>query len=253
MKHNLQQECPAKRLQTKAARKWLRALELGAIDRVEMDVLLARWEIEDTHIEEVEKQILQRQRQNDVAAIIATVPGMQAHSSLAVASRIGNIENFLRPGSLANYWGLTPGCRNSGDATARLGSITKQGSAIVRFILGQVILHVLRRDRAMKAWYLRIKKRRGAKIAKVAAMRRPSRQRPCRRLRRRPRRSPRSSGRFSKAWQDKRMSTQRSHKNSPGRRNGRSPTGHSPVLTRLSLVGLLLSRARLCSTEQLPR
>ena len=38
--------------------------------------------------------------------------------------------------------------------------------------LGQAILHVLRRDRAMKAWYLRIKKRRGAKIAKVAAMRR---------------------------------------------------------------------------------
>jgi len=38
--------------------------------------------------------------------------------------------------------------------------------------LGQVILHVLRRDRAMKAWYQRIKKRRGAKIAKVAAMRR---------------------------------------------------------------------------------
>ena len=42
----------------------------------------------------------------------------------------------------------------------------------MRFILGQVILHVLRRDPAMKAWYLRIKKRRGAKIAKVAAIRR---------------------------------------------------------------------------------
>jgi hypothetical protein len=41
--------------------------------------------------------------------------------------------------SLANYWGLRPGCRNSRDATARLGSITKQGSAMVRFILGQAI------------------------------------------------------------------------------------------------------------------
>jgi len=43
---------------------------------------------------------------------------------------------------------------------------------MVRFILGQVILHVLRRDPLLKGWYLRIKKRRGAKIAKVAAMRR---------------------------------------------------------------------------------
>ncbi len=72
---------------------------------------------------------------------------LQAYSSLALASRIGSIERFPRPGSLASYWGLTPGCRNSGEATDRLGSITKQGSAMARFILGQLVLHVLRRTR----------------------------------------------------------------------------------------------------------
>jgi hypothetical protein len=35
---------------------------------------------------------------------------------------------------------------NSGEATDRLGSITKQGSAMARFILGQLVLHALRRD-----------------------------------------------------------------------------------------------------------
>jgi transposase len=89
-----------------------------------------------------------------------------------LAARIGAIERFPRPASLPNYWGLTPGCRNSGEATDRLGSITKQGSATARFILGQLVLHVLRRDAAMRAWYGRIKKRRGAKIARVAVMRR---------------------------------------------------------------------------------
>ena len=34
------------------------------------------------------------------------------------------------------------------------------------------MLHVLRRDPWMKAWYGRIKKRRGSKIARVAVMRR---------------------------------------------------------------------------------
>jgi hypothetical protein len=53
-----------------------------------------------------------------------------------------------------------------------LGSITKQGSAMARFILGQVILHVLRRDARMRTWYGRIKRRRGSKIARVAVMRR---------------------------------------------------------------------------------
>jgi hypothetical protein len=56
----------------------------------------------------------------------------------------------------------------------RLGSITKQGSAMARFILGQLVMHVLRRDPWMKAWYGRIKRRRGAKIARVAVMRRLS-------------------------------------------------------------------------------
>ncbi len=48
----------------------------------------------------------------------------------------------------------------------------KQGSKTARFILGQMVMHVLRRDAAMKAWYGGIKKRRGVKIARVAVMRR---------------------------------------------------------------------------------
>jgi hypothetical protein len=43
---------------------------------------------------------------------------------------------------------------------------------MVRFLLGQLVVHVLRRDARMRAWYKRIKKRRGAKIARVAVMRR---------------------------------------------------------------------------------
>ena len=109
---------------------------------------------------------------NATAAVLATIPGCAAYGSLALASRIGSIERFPRPASLANYWGLTPGCRNSGEATDRLGSITKQGSAMARFVLGHMVLHVLRRDGRMKAWYGRIKRRRGSKIARVAVMRR---------------------------------------------------------------------------------
>jgi hypothetical protein len=46
------------------------------------------------------------------------------------------------------------------------------GSRTVRFLLAQVILHLLRRDSTVRAWYLRIKRRRGSKIARVAVMRR---------------------------------------------------------------------------------
>ena len=171
-KHNLEQECPTKGIDTIKGKKWLDQLALPAIDRLEMDQLLAQWKLWDEQIEKVEAEIVKRQAQSKTAAVLATIPGCGAYSSLALASRIGSIERFPRPGSLANYWGLTPGCRNSGEATDRLGSITKQGSAMARFILGQLVLHVLRRDAWMKAWYGRIKRRRGSKIARVAVMRR---------------------------------------------------------------------------------
>jgi transposase len=172
LKHNLQHECPTKGIQTKRARQWLARLPLGVIDRMELNQLLAQWELWDKQVEELELKIAERFAENPSAAIVATVPGAGPYSSLALACRIGAIDRFPHAKSLPHYWGLTPGCRNSGDATRRLGSITKEGSGQARFILAQMVLHVLRRDPRMKEWYRRIKKRRGAKIARVAVMRR---------------------------------------------------------------------------------
>ena len=90
---------------------------------------VAQWKVWDEQIETLETEIKKRQAENATAAVVATIPGCAAYSSLALAARISAIERFPRPASLANYWGLTPGCRNSGEVTDRLGSITKQGSA----------------------------------------------------------------------------------------------------------------------------
>jgi transposase len=171
-KHNLEQECPTKGLDTVRGKKWLTEVALGAMDRIEMDLLLAQWKLWKEQIAALDAEISKRQAENKTAAVLATIPGSRAYSSLALATRIGEIKNFRSPGSLPNFWGITPGCRNSGEATDRLGSITKQGSAMARFILGQLVLHVLRRDASMRAWYSKIKKRRGSKIARVAVMRR---------------------------------------------------------------------------------
>jgi len=66
-----------------------------------MDQLLAQWEIWDAQIAKVDTKIQERQRKHNTAPILATLPGANAYSSLALASRIGAIENFPCPGSLA--------------------------------------------------------------------------------------------------------------------------------------------------------
>ena len=67
--------------------------------------------------------------------------------------------------------GLTPGCRNSGENDQRLGSITKAGSSMARWLLAQVAYQALRKDARLREWYKRVKRRRGSSIARVAVMR----------------------------------------------------------------------------------
>jgi len=170
---NFEQHCPTKGIQTVAARRWLEtAVKLPDLDRLEMDQLLARWKLLEEQQKQLDQRIRERSAAHEQVAVLKTVPGAKGYTALALASRIGDIDRFPTPRSLANYWGLTPSCKNSGESQRRLGSITKEGSTLARFLLGQLVLHVLRRDAGMRAWYQRIKKRRGSKIARVAVMRR---------------------------------------------------------------------------------
>jgi transposase len=171
-RHNLEQECPTKGIQTQRARKWLDRLALSAVERAELTHQLARQDLLQKQLKQLQVKIVQRYEVNRAALWISTMPGAAAYSSLGLACRIGDIRRFKHPRSLANYWGLTPGSRNSGEATQRLGSITKQGSALARFLLGQMVLHVLRKDPWVRMWFRGIKRRRGSKIARVAVMRR---------------------------------------------------------------------------------
>jgi transposase len=171
-KHNLEQSRPTKLFQTKKVRRWLAEMEVPAVDRMEIDLLLPQWQLLDEQLELAEAKIVARACEDEQVMLLETNPGIGHYSAVAIASRIGDINRFKHPDSLANFFGLTPGCRNSGEATQRLGSITKQGSRMVRFLLNQAVVKVLRFDGQMRAWFKRIKKRRGAKIARVAVMRR---------------------------------------------------------------------------------
>lgn len=177
-RYNLMWQYPTKSFQTQAGRAWLQELSLPEIDRFEVDLLLEEWTSIEEHIQQVDAKIVERASRSEPgelftpAQILMTAPGVSFYSGLGLASRIGPVERFPRPRSLANYFGLTPSSRNSGETKDRLGSITKEGSKFARFLLGQLVLHFLKKDPRMRAWYRRIKLRRGSKIARVAVIRR---------------------------------------------------------------------------------
>jgi transposase len=170
-RYNLQWEMPTKTFPTKTAVAWLKKLVLPEIDRLEMGHLLADLDYMQQRIEELEKMIVERCAASEDAVLLSSTPGVGRFTAIALACRVGRVQRFRRSHSLANYWGITPGCRNSGDNNKRLGSITKAGSSMARWLLAQVAHQALRRDVRMREWFKRIKRRRGSSIARVAVMR----------------------------------------------------------------------------------
>lgn len=105
-------------------------------------------------------------------AVIGDVAGLRGFQQFGFGLSRGRREPICRPAELGKLLGIDAQLSQLGEAHERLGSITKQGSAIARFVLGQIVLHVLRRDGKLRRWYKQLKNRRGSKIARVAVMRR---------------------------------------------------------------------------------
>ena len=170
-RHNLEHECPTKGLFTRQGWLWLSQVDLPPLDRIALDMEMERYLLCSKHLECVTRLIHQRAKKHPTVKLLRTLPKIGEYTALALWAHIGPIARFPHARSLANYFGLTPGCRNSGESD-RPGSITKAGHPIVRFLLGQAVVHALRCDPGLRSWYRKVKRRRGAKVARVAVMRR---------------------------------------------------------------------------------
>lgn len=80
-----------------------------------MNQLLRQWKLWEQQLAAVDTRIAQRFLSNRDAQLLATMPGVKMFIAVAIASRIAPIERFPHGRSLANFFGLTPGCRSSGD------------------------------------------------------------------------------------------------------------------------------------------
>jgi transposase len=172
-KHNMEQDAPSQtRYGTQKNRRWLEKIALPTADRIEMDIHLKLWEEYDKQILSVESTLTGFYKGCPAVYRLLSIPGISVIGAITLLSRIVDITRFKTPDSLANYFGLTPGCRNSGEAIQRLGSITKAGSRVARYVLNHAVLHAIRKCADMKKWHKKIKARRGTKTARVAVMRR---------------------------------------------------------------------------------
>ena len=120
------------------------------------------------------KQLLAVVKESAVCRLLMSHPGIGPVTSLAFAAVVDEPARFAKSSSVGAYLGLTSRRWQSGEVDWS-GRISKRGDGMVRSLLyeaANVLLSRVKRNCPLKAWGLRLKKRIGARKAKVAVARR---------------------------------------------------------------------------------
>lgn len=146
----------------------LRELEIKAVDDC-----LSMIKALDERIQEVSVELKQKASGNEKAKLLMTIPGVGYFSALAILAEISDISRFDNAEKLCSYAGLIPSIHQSG-AMRRYGRITKQGSGLLRWVLLECVWTHIQYNTWLTRFFYRIAKRKGKKVAVVAAARKPA-------------------------------------------------------------------------------
>jgi transposase len=122
-------------------------------------------------IEELTAVVDREARKRPEVLRLMTHPGVGSLTALAFVLVIGTPQRFQCGKQIGSYIGLIPE-EDSSAGHQRLGHITKQGSSLLRFLLGEAAQAAARCDADWRRRYMHLAVRRQRSIAKVAMARR---------------------------------------------------------------------------------
>ncbi len=152
-------------------RQWLEGLALPTDERETVAGCLRQVDFLDREVEALERGLARTALDSAEIKRLMSVPGVNLVSAATFVATVGDVARFKTPRKLVSYVGLDPRVRQSGEAPARHGRISKQGSAAARHMLCEAAWIVVRTPGPLRAFYQRLRARRGSQIALVATAR----------------------------------------------------------------------------------
>jgi transposase len=147
---------------------WLKSLQFqSSLDRLMLDNYLEHLESLQHQIKTVDQEILLKASEDEDVRLLLSLTGVSIYTALLLKSEIGDIKRFPNYKKLVSWAGLAPSMHQSG-SVEYYGSITKQGSKMIRWIMVESARVAVNHDPRLKSFYERIKYRRGDQKAIVA-------------------------------------------------------------------------------------
>lgn len=110
--------CPELDLYSKVGQAWLATVDLPAVARAQVTLVLANHALLTTQIQALDRHIKTTVRRDATARRLQTIPGIGPFGALLLQAEIGPITRFGSAQELAAYAGFVPSTRSSGDKTA---------------------------------------------------------------------------------------------------------------------------------------
>jgi transposase len=152
-------------------RRWLTELALPTEEREAVNSAMRQVEFLDSEIAAVERPIASEALESAEIRRLMTVPGVNVIAAATFMAAIGDVRRFQSPRKLVGYLGLDPRVSQSGSGPATHGRISKQGSVSARHALVEASWSTVRQPGPIRAFYERIRARRGHQVAVVASAR----------------------------------------------------------------------------------
>ena len=171
LQRRLQGKPPCSDLFGVKGRAWLMGLELPPEERESVDAGIRHVEFLDAEVAAVERLIAQQALSWPEIRRLMTVPGVNLICAASFLAAVGDPRRFLTSRKLVAYLGLDPKVKQSGQAPARSGRISKRGSPSARWALVEAAWTTVNQPGPLAAFYQRIRARRGHGKAIVATAR----------------------------------------------------------------------------------
>jgi len=162
--------CIGRKLWASAGRHALESLALGPWTSRRRNELLQMLDELNSSVEELDRAVEEEAEKRADVVRLMTHRGVGPVTALAFVLTLGPVERFHRSKQVVSYLGLNPQEHSSG-GRQRLGSISKQGNTMMRYLLVEAAQTASRFHPELRRNYQRLKFRRGSAVAKVAMAR----------------------------------------------------------------------------------
>src|SRR6201987_328607 len=152
-------------------RCWLANQPLPPDEELAVEALLRQLDFHGQELRIIDAALGRIALEQEEVKRLMTIPGVDATVALSIVAAVGDFHRFSAPGRLVSYLRLNPRVRQSGGAPASHGRITKHGRAHARGMLVEAAWVAVRTPGPLRAFYQRIRSRRGMQTAVVATAR----------------------------------------------------------------------------------